>query len=107
MGKTGYFTHRDFWKHEMGKGHPECPQRLDAIEDRLLASGVGDALVRGEVPLATAEQLLRAHTEEHVDHLRDLTQRLTDAISAGGPEHMSVDPDTAINTHTLLAARRS
>ena len=36
MSKTGYFTHRDCWKHEMGPGHPECPERLDAIEDRLL-----------------------------------------------------------------------
>ena len=22
----------------MGRGHPECPERLDAIEDRMLAS---------------------------------------------------------------------
>ena len=35
MSKTGYFTHRDCWKHDMGPAHPECPQRLDAIEDRL------------------------------------------------------------------------
>ncbi|HRL55436.1 MAG TPA: histone deacetylase family protein, partial [Acidovorax temperans] len=41
MSKTGYFTHRDCWKHEMGPGHPECPERLDAIEDRLLVTGVG------------------------------------------------------------------
>ena len=32
---TGYFTHQDCWRHEMGAGHPECPERLDAIEDRL------------------------------------------------------------------------
>ena len=44
MGKTGYFTHRDCKKHEMGPGHPECPERLDAIEDRLLITGVSDAL---------------------------------------------------------------
>jgi hypothetical protein len=24
----------------MGAGHPECPERLDAIEDRLLVTGV-------------------------------------------------------------------
>ena len=48
MSKTGYFTHRDCWKHEMGPGHPECPERLDAIEDRLLVTGVGDALERYE-----------------------------------------------------------
>ena len=46
MGKTGYFSHRDCWLHEMGPGHPECPGRLDAIEDRLLVTGVADALER-------------------------------------------------------------
>jgi hypothetical protein len=42
MGRTGYFSHKDCWKHEMGPGHPECPERLDAIEDRLLITGVFD-----------------------------------------------------------------
>lgn len=50
MGKTGYFTHRECWRHEMGPGHPECPARLDAIEDRLLVTGVADALERHEAP---------------------------------------------------------
>ncbi len=53
MSKTGYFTHGDCRKHEMGAGHPECPQRLDAIEDRLLASGVGDVLDRREAAQAS------------------------------------------------------
>ena len=43
MASTGYFTHSDCRKHDMGRGHPECPARLDAIEDRLLASGLRDA----------------------------------------------------------------
>jgi len=107
MGKTGYFIHRDFWKHEMGRGHPECPQRLDAIEDRLLSSGVGDALERGEVPLATMEQLLLAHTPEHVEHLQSLAQRLVADAPAGGPDHAQIDPDTCMNGFTMLAARRA
>ncbi|MBS0453522.1 MAG: histone deacetylase family protein [Proteobacteria bacterium] len=107
MGKTGYFTHRDFWKHEMGRGHPECPERLDAIEDRLLSSGVGDALERVEVPLATLEQLLRAHSPEHVEHLQSLAQRLVEDAPAGGPDHAQIDPDTSMNGFTMLAARRA
>ena len=31
MHKTGYFSHPACRKHEMGAGHPECPERLDAI----------------------------------------------------------------------------
>ena len=107
MGKTGYFSHRDFWKHDMGAGHPECPARLDAIEDRLLACGVGDALERFDVPLATLPQIVRAHTAGHLEYLEALTQRLIADVPAGGPDHALVDPDTSLNRFTLLAARRA
>ncbi len=107
MGKTGYFTHRDCWKHDMGAGHPECPERLDAIEDRLLLTGVGDALERRDVPLATLEQITRAHTVEHMELLEALTQRLIADAPAGGPDHAQLDPDTALTRFTVLAARRA
>ena len=38
---TGLFTHPEFLKHEMGHHHPECPDRLRAIEDQLIASRIG------------------------------------------------------------------
>jgi acetoin utilization deacetylase AcuC-like enzyme len=107
MGKTGYFTHRDCWKHDMGAGHPECPQRLDAIEDRLLLTGVADALERAEVPLATLPQITRAHDVEHIEHLEALNQRLVADEPAGGPRYAQLDPDTALMRFTLLAARRA
>ncbi|MEJ8812315.1 histone deacetylase family protein [Variovorax ureilyticus] len=107
MGKTGYFTHRDCWRHEMGQGHPECPARLDAIEDRLLVTGVGDALERGEVPLATLPQITRAHSVAHMEHLEALSQRLVEDEPAGGPDHAQIDPDTSMNRFTVLAARRA
>ncbi|MBU2286247.1 MAG: histone deacetylase family protein, partial [Gammaproteobacteria bacterium] len=86
MGKTGYFTHRDCWKHDMGAGHPECPQRLDAIEDRLLLTGVADTLERVDVPIATLAQITRAHTVEHMEHLESLSQRLIEDAPSGGPD---------------------
>jgi len=107
MGKTGYFTHRDCWKHDMGAGHPECPARLDAIEDRLLVTGVGDALQRGEAPLATLQQITRAHSVAHMEHLEALSQRLIEDAPAGGPDHAQIDPDTALTRFTVLAARRA
>ncbi len=107
MGKTGYFTHRDCWKHDMGGGHPECPQRLDAIEDRLLLTGVGDAMERGEVPLATLAQITRAHSVAHLEYLESLSQRLVADGPAGGPAHAMLDPDTYLMRDTLLAARRA
>ncbi len=91
----------------MGDGHPECPQRLDAIEDRLLLSGVGDALERGDVPLATLPQIVRAHSVAHLEHLEELSQRLIADEPAGGPAQALLDPDTVLMRHTLLAARRA
>ena len=49
---TAYFSHPDCRGHDMGNGHPECPARLDAIEDHLLATGLDVALTRFDVPLA-------------------------------------------------------
>jgi acetoin utilization deacetylase AcuC-like enzyme len=106
VNKTGYFTHRDCWKHEMGRGHPECPERLDAIEDRLRATGVGDALERFDAPLASLTDIELAHSQMHVASLRGLSDNLRDEIDAGGPSYAQVDPDTALNVNTWDAILR-
>ncbi|QDL56758.1 histone deacetylase family protein [Rhodoferax aquaticus] len=107
MNTTGYFFHRDCHKHEMGVGHPECPERLDAIEDHLLACGVADALDRREAPQAPLADLELAHGRMHIASLRGLSDNLRDDINAGGPTHAQVDPDTCINVHTWDAALRA
>lgn len=104
---TGYFTHRDCWKHEMGPGHPECPERLDAIEDRLLISGVSLALDRREAQVAALADIELVHSRMHVAALRGLSDALKEDIAAGGPTHAQVDPDTAINVSTWDAALRA
>ena len=104
---TGYFFHRDCHKHEMGPGHPECPQRLDVIEDRLLACGVADALDRREAPLASTADIELAHGHLYVASLRGLTYGLLEEMAAGGPTHAQVDPDTSINQFTWDAALRA
>ncbi len=106
-GKTGYYSHRDFWKHEMGAGHPECPARLDAIEDRLLVSGVGDALQRCDVPLASLADIELAHDRMYVASLRGMSDRLVEEEDAGGPPHAQIDTDTSMNRHTWTAALRA
>ena len=104
---TGYFTHPDCWKHEMGAGHPECPERLDAIEDRLLISGLDVALERREAPIASLSDLELAHGRMHVAALRGLSDALKEEIAAGGPTHTQIDPDTSINTSTWDASLRA
>ena len=105
--KTGYFTHPDCRRHEMGPGHPECPERLDAIEDRLLASGVGDALDRREAPPASAEDIALAHAPEHVESIRDLAEQLDVHAASGNRGYARIDPDTAMNAYSWSAITRA
>ena len=107
VSKTGYYTHRDCWKHEMGPGHPECPARLDAIGDRLLVTGVADALQHCEVPLASLADIELAHDRMHMAALRGLSDRLIEEEAAGGPPYVQVDTDTSMNRHTWTAALRA
>ena len=95
---TAFITHPDCTKHEMGAHHPERPQRLAAIEDQLIASGLGQHLVRYDAQLATDEQLARVHPIEYVNAIRD-------AAPDEGLVHL--DPDTAMNPFSLQAALRA
>ena len=95
---TAFITHADCLKHDMGAHHPERPARLTAIEDQLIASGVGQYLTRYEAPLATDEQLARVHPLDYVRAIRD-------AAPHSGTVHL--DPDTAMNPWTLQAALRA
>ena len=56
-----YITHADCARHEMGAHHPECPERLGAINDMLLVKGLLDYMHPYDAPLATPDQLARAH----------------------------------------------
>ncbi|MBI3901332.1 MAG: histone deacetylase family protein [Nitrosomonadales bacterium] len=96
--QTAYITHPDCFKHDMGAGHPECPARLNAIEDQLIASGLLPYLQQHEAPLATFEQLVRVHDPRYLE-----------SIQAAAPPHglTYLDPDTAMNPHTLNAALRA
>ncbi|MCX7262060.1 MAG: histone deacetylase family protein [Burkholderiales bacterium] len=107
MGATGYFTHSDCRLHEMGAGHPECPQRLDAIEDRLLITGLDHALERREPSPASLADIELAHDRMYVASLRGLSEALIEDMKAGGPSHTALDPDTTMNVHTWHAALRS
>ena len=91
----------------MGSGHPECPQRLDAIQDRLLISGVSMGLTPMQAAPAALSDIELAHDRMHVAALRGLSDRLREDLMAGGPEHLQVDPDTSLNLHTWEAALHS
>src|SRR3954469_1279222 len=72
---TAYITHPDCLLHDMGAMHPECPARLTAIDDQLIASGLANFLAHVEAPLATREHLARVHTDEHIAHIEAASPR--------------------------------
>src|SRR5690348_7116013 len=95
MSGTAFITHPSCLQHEMGPDHPECPYRLIAIADELLASGLDAHVVRYEAPRASLEQIARVHDRRYVE-----------AIAAASPASglRYLDPDTALNPHSVTAA---
>jgi acetoin utilization deacetylase AcuC-like enzyme len=80
----------------MGPYHPECPERLDAVQDRLISSGL-DALIEHHLaPAVTREQLSRVHAAHYIDEIEE-------ASPESGVHYL--DPDTALNPDSLDAAR--
>jgi acetoin utilization deacetylase AcuC-like enzyme len=86
----------------MGAGHPECPQRLDAIEDHLIATGLDIALDRREPPLASHADLLLAHSEHYLTELDEVLTHLAETDN-----RHAFDPDTSACPHTRQAMLRS
>ncbi|UTH72408.1 histone deacetylase family protein [Chromobacterium sp. IIBBL 290-4] len=97
-GLTAYVTHTECLHHNMGVGHPECPERLTAIRDQLMASQIFDSLQQVEAPEVSYEQLARVHPPRYVEYLESCSP------SVGT---FRVDPDTAMSPGTLKAARRA
>ncbi len=95
---VAWITHPNCRDHEMMADHPECPQRLAVIEDRMIACGYADFMQRHSAPLAREDDLLRAHDAEHVARMLALR---------GTQEHVAVDADTAVAEHTIDAALRA
>lgn len=95
---TAYLSHPDCLRHEMGPHHPECPQRLQAIEDQLILSRIDCYLTRIDPPLATEDQLALVHTREYIESIKA-------HVPTSG--HYAIDGDTSMNPHTWQAALRS
>jgi acetoin utilization deacetylase AcuC-like enzyme len=92
---SAYITHPSSLLHEMGPDHPECPERVSAIHDYLLAQGLLDFMAPQIAPAATHAQVERVHASLYI-------AELVAAAPASG--YYRVDPDTAMNPHTLDAA---
>jgi len=94
---TILLTHPASLDHHAGYGHPERPERIQAIE-RTLEEERFALLARETAPLVSREALLRVHTEPYLA-----------AIESAAPQEglRRLDADTAMSPGTLEAARRA
>ena len=95
---TAYISHPDFMKHEMGRHHPECPERIQAIEDQLIQSRLDGHLKRIDPPQATEAEITRVHTEDHLAFIK------SKAPTSG---YAMIDGDTIMNTATWNVSLRA
>lgn len=93
MTRVGLCLDPMFGEHDAGAGHPERPERLEAVRRGLRDGGLEGDLLSFAPRAATPEELLRVHTAAHVDRL---------AAAAG--RHVRFDPDTAAGPRSHAAA---
>jgi len=93
---TGLVTSDAYTAHLTGEGHPESPDRVRAIVAKLEAEGLSDRAVAVPPRPATDEELLRCHTADYLQTVRDDLAAGSDDLSTG---------DTAISARSLETAR--
>ncbi len=100
MGQPGFIFHPSFLRHDTGESHPECAQRLMAIESALKKSGLYDELVHLGLSeghrLDLGKWIELVHRPAHVERVRT-------SIPASGQVH--VDPDTVVSPYSFEAAQ--
>ena len=91
---TAYFTHATFKEHKNFDGHPERPERLDAINQHLQAQTWHDKLLRPTFEAASEETIARCHPREHITLIREM------AAHGGG----MIDGDTHTSPRSYEAS---
>lgn len=89
------FSHTACVLHQPGPGHPECPERLQAVVEAL-RSAFPDLPWR-EAPQALRSQLARVHSDRLLASILDVEV---------GDEPYRLDPDTVMSRHSRDAALR-
>jgi acetoin utilization deacetylase AcuC-like enzyme len=90
---VGIYDSAVFREHDAGAGHPERPERLDAIRLGLLDAGLEGRLESIAPRAATHEELARVHTTAHIA-----------AVAASGGRTVRFDPDTQAGPRSYAAA---
>ncbi|WP_428490175.1 histone deacetylase family protein [Rhodopila sp.] len=95
---TALITHQACLEHDTGPYHPETADRLRAVLAALEAPEFAE-LLRESAPLATVEQLARAHPANYVDTIL--------SIRPDAGETVRLDADTLMSSGSAEAASRA
>ncbi|EGN74489.1 deacetylase, histone deacetylase/acetoin utilization protein [Idiomarina sp. A28L] len=90
------FSHSACSLHKVTEVHPECPERLGAVNDQLIRSGMEYVLTQKEATPARKEDLYRAHD---VSYVNDVFAKAPQSDE----EHIWLDPDTLMSSGSLQA----
>jgi acetoin utilization deacetylase AcuC-like enzyme len=93
-----FISHADCLLHDVGHDHPEQPARLNAIQDRLISSGMEFVVLQHDAPMAARQHLERVHDHDHISRIID------EAPQEG---ILRLDDETFMMPQTLNAALRS
>jgi acetoin utilization deacetylase AcuC-like enzyme len=96
---TGLVTHPDYLKHDAGRGHPESPERLKAIEAHLHKTGLMDQLTAVAVAHPDEAGLAPWIDAAHAAGYRDALHR---AVPPQGIRYL--DADTGLSPGSWPAA---
>jgi len=78
--QTGFLYDPLFLEHKVSAGHPEQPQRLEAIVKRLKEKGLSDRLLALKAAPAEEKWLTAVHSREYVDRVKKACSECGDGI---------------------------
>ncbi|MDA8106940.1 MAG: hypothetical protein M0Z71_16375, partial [Nitrospiraceae bacterium] len=67
MMKVGYFYDDIFLHHDTPPGHPECKDRLIAINNAIMKKGLWDRLIHVKPGKASKDDILAVHTAPYYE----------------------------------------
>jgi acetoin utilization deacetylase AcuC-like enzyme len=91
--RVGLYDHPAFREHDSGPGHPERPERLDAVRRGIREAGLEPRLRMMTPRRATTEELRAVHTAAHIDRVGSTNGRT-----------YRFDPDTQAGPRSHAAA---
>ncbi|WJG07879.1 histone deacetylase family protein [Aliiglaciecola sp. LCG003] len=96
MSQTAFISHPSCLLHDMGHDHPESPDRIHAIQDAMIQSGLANFVQKLPSHKVSIDLLKQTHTPRHVERIQQ------HAPIKG--QYLNIDEDTRMNHGSFDAA---